>query len=135
MQLTSGSMQCEFRPHNILTDKFVYTLKLKGDTMSIRLMNKKEMRETINSRVDLGYQVTDFLTEPQEYFPACCRFYYKMIMTPDLDLLLSYENGTISEDDFFFLFQQIYDTKAYQWLQGHYGRTVKLLLDEGLIYE
>ena len=72
MQLTSGSMQCEFRPHNILTDKFVYTLKLKGDAMSIRLMNKKEMKETINSRIDIGYQVTDFLTEPQEYFPACC---------------------------------------------------------------
>ena len=135
MQLTSGSMQCEFRPHNILTDKFVYTLKLKGDTMSVRLMNKKEMKETINARVDLGYQVTDFLTEPQEYFPACCWFYYKMIMTPDLDLLLSYENGTITEDDYFFLFQQIYDTKAYNWLQGHYGRTVKLLLDEGLIYQ
>jgi len=72
MQLTSGSMQCEFRPHNILTDKFVYTLKLKGDAMSIRLMTKKEMNETINSRIDIGYQVTDFLTEPQEYFPACC---------------------------------------------------------------
>tara|TARA_B100002019_G_scaffold91961_1_gene79272 strand:+ start:26997 stop:27215 length:219 start_codon:yes stop_codon:yes gene_type:complete len=72
MQLTSGSMQCEFRPHNILTDKFVYTLKLKGDAMSIRLMTKKEMKETINSRIDIGYQVTDFLTEPQEYFPACC---------------------------------------------------------------
>ena len=135
MQLTSGSMQCEFRPHNILTDKFVYTLKLKGDAMSVRLMNKKEMKETINARIDLGYQVTDFLTEPQSYFPACCWFYYKMIMTPDLDLLLSYENGTITEDDFFFLFQQIYDTKAYNWLQGHYGRTVKLLLDEGLIYQ
>tara|TARA_A100001388_G_scaffold27327_1_gene17624 strand:+ start:1359 stop:1466 length:108 start_codon:yes stop_codon:yes gene_type:complete len=35
-------------------------------------MNKKEMKETINARVDIGYQVTDFLTEPQEYFPACC---------------------------------------------------------------
>ena len=72
MQLTSGSMQCEFRPHNILTDKFVYTLRFKGDTMSVRLMNKKEMKETINARIDLGYQVTDFLTEPQSYFPACC---------------------------------------------------------------
>jgi len=74
MQITSKrhSMVVEFRPHNILTDKFVYTLKLKGDAMSIRLMTKKEMNETINSRIDIGYQVTDFLTEPQEYFPACC---------------------------------------------------------------
>ena len=72
MQLTAKSMQVEFRPHKILTDKFVYSLKLKGDVMSQRLMNKREMTETINARLDIGYQVTDFLTEPQEYFPACC---------------------------------------------------------------
>ena len=72
MQLTAKSMQVEFRPHNILTDKFVYSLKLKGDVMSQRLMNKREMTETVRARLDIGYQVTDFLTEPQEYFPACC---------------------------------------------------------------
>ena len=72
MQLTSKSMQVEFRPHNIFTDKFVYTLKLKGDVMSMRLMNKREMSETVNARLDIGYEVTDYLTEPQEYFPAAC---------------------------------------------------------------
>jgi|TARA_B100001093_G_scaffold70611_1_gene61140 hypothetical protein len=77
MQLTSGSMSVEFRPHNILTEKFVYTLKLKNNqgevnAMSMRLMSKREMTETINSRLDLGYQVTDFLTEPQQYSPASC---------------------------------------------------------------
>ena len=77
MQLTSGSMSVEFRPHNILTEKFVYTLKLKNNqgevnAMSMRLMSKREMTETINSRLDLGYQVTDFLTEPQQYSPARC---------------------------------------------------------------
>ena len=75
MQVTSKrhSMVVEFRPHNILTDKFVYTLKFKGEAQSMRLMNKKEMVETINARLDLhGYTVTDFLTEPQEYFPAAC---------------------------------------------------------------
>ena len=78
MQLTSQghnrAMVVEFRPHNILTDKFVYTLKFMGDeqTKSMRLMNKKEMIETVNARLDLKYEVTDFLTEPQEYFPACC---------------------------------------------------------------
>jgi len=40
--------------------------------MSMRLMNKKEMNETINARLDKGYQVTDILTEPQEYFFAAC---------------------------------------------------------------
>jgi hypothetical protein len=75
MQLTSKrhSMVVEFRPHNILTDKFVYTLKFKGDTQSMRLFSKKEMIETVNSRLDIhGYQVTDFLTEPQSYMPAAC---------------------------------------------------------------
>ena len=72
MQLTATSMQVEFRPHNILTDKFVFTLKFKGDVMSQRLMNKREMTETIAARLDIGYEVTDFLTEPQQYFPAAC---------------------------------------------------------------
>ena len=75
MQLTSirHSMVVEFRPHAILTDKFVYTLKFKGESQSMRLMSRKEMCETVNARLDLhGYTVTDFLTEPQQYFPACC---------------------------------------------------------------
>ena len=75
MQLTSKrhSMVVEFRPHAILTDKFVYTLNFKGDAQSMRLFNKKEMIETVNSRLDIhGYTVTDFLTEPQQYFPAAC---------------------------------------------------------------
>ena len=75
MQLTSKrhSMVVEFRPHSILTDKFVYTLKFKGETQSMRLFNKKEMIETVNARLDLhGYEVTDFLTESQQYMPAAC---------------------------------------------------------------
>ena len=74
MQVTSKrhSMVVEFRPHNILTDKFVYTLKFRGDAQSMRLMSKKEMIETVNARLDHNYEVTDFLTEPQSYFPACC---------------------------------------------------------------
>ena len=75
MQLTSKrhSMVVEFRPHAILTDKSVYTLKFKGETQSMRLFTRKEMCETVNARLDLhGYQVTDFLTEPQQYMPASC---------------------------------------------------------------
>ena len=74
MQLTSKrhSMVVEFRPHAILTNKFVYTLKFKGDTQSMRLFSKKEMIEACNSRLDLNYEVTDFLTEPQQYMPASC---------------------------------------------------------------
>jgi hypothetical protein len=75
MQLTSKrhSMVVEFRPHSILTDKFVYTLKFKDEAQSMRLFTKKEMIETVNSRLDIhGYTVTDFLTEPQQYMPASC---------------------------------------------------------------
>ena len=52
---------------------------------------------------------------------------------PNFDLLLQYEEDTISEDDFLTLFQQIFDCKAYTWLQGHYGRTCEALYNEGLI--
>ena len=76
MQLTSqgqsNAMVVEFRPHNILTDKFVYTRKFLGEPKSMRLMNRKEMIETVAARLDIGYEVTDFLTEPQEYFPCAC---------------------------------------------------------------
>ena len=75
MQVTHkrNSMVVEFRPHATLTDKFVYTLKHKGESYSMRLMSRRDMIETINARLDLhGYEVTDFLTEPQQYFPASC---------------------------------------------------------------
>ena len=47
MQLTAGSMTVEFRPHSILSEKFVYTLSLKNkwgevSAMSMRLMTKRE---------------------------------------------------------------------------------------------
>ena len=57
MQLTSQgqsrAMVVEFRPHAILSNKFVYTLKFMGDeqTKSMRLMSKKEMIETVNARL------------------------------------------------------------------------------------
>ena len=49
MQVTHkhNSMVVEFRPHAILTDKFVYTLKFKGEAQSTRLMNRREMIETV----------------------------------------------------------------------------------------
>ena len=75
MQLSSKrlSMVVEFRPHAILTDKFVYTLKFKGEAQSTRLFTKKQMIETVNNRVnECGYTVTDFLTEPSSYSPAVC---------------------------------------------------------------
>lgn len=52
----------------------------------------------------------------------------------DTDLLLRYEcEGLDTDDEVITLFQQIYDTQAYKWLQGHYGRMMCQLIDEGLI--
>ena len=49
------------------------------------------------------------------------------------DLLIDYENGELDDDQVIELFQQIFDTKAYTWLQGHYGRTCEYLYNQGLI--
>lgn len=51
----------------------------------------------------------------------------------DSDLLIRYESGELSEEEFLDLFQQIFDTGAYKWLQGHYGRTLSMLAQQGLI--
>ena len=50
-----------------------------------------------------------------------------------LDLIFDYESDELDNDQIVELFQQIYDTKAYLWLQGHYGRTLDHLIDSGLI--
>ena len=52
----------------------------------------------------------------------------------DTDLLMRYEiEGLDTDDEVIELFQQIYDTKAYNWLQGHYGRMLSQLMEEGYI--
>jgi hypothetical protein len=51
----------------------------------------------------------------------------------DADLLFRYESEDLEFDDIVTLFQQIYDTKAYTWLQGSYGRMLRHLIEEGLI--
>jgi hypothetical protein len=52
---------------------------------------------------------------------------------PNTDLLLKYETDLCTEDEFLALFQEIYDTRAWTWLQGHYGRTLSALAEQGLI--
>lgn len=52
---------------------------------------------------------------------------------PNTDLLLKYETDCCTDDEIVQLFQEIYDTQAWQWLQGHYGRTLSLLAEQGLI--
>ena len=49
------------------------------------------------------------------------------------DLIFAYESDQLDYDQIIELFQQIYDTKAYLWLHGHYGRTLDHLIDSDLI--
>lgn len=49
------------------------------------------------------------------------------------DLIFAYESDQLDNDQIIELFQQIYDTKAHLWLQGHYGRTLDHLIDSDLI--
>ena len=62
-----------------------------------------------------------------------CTFVLKIPPMLDADLLFRYESEDLEFDDIVTLFQQIYDTKAYTWLQGSYGRMLRHLIEEGLI--
>ena len=63
---------------------------------------------------------------------TCVALFYVLLVTM-LDLILDYESGNLDDHQILELFQQIYDTKAYLWLQGHYGRTLDHLIDSDLI--
>lgn len=47
--------------------------------------------------------------------------------------LIAYENGELNEEETIELFREIRDTNSQTWLQGHYGRTLAWLEDEGLL--
>ena len=48
-------------------------------------------------------------------------------------LIIDYENGEISQEDFIRLFQHLVDTGLAWKLQGHYGRTAQALIEAGEI--
>ena len=57
-----------------------------------------------------------------------------MTHTPLLgELIVEYEHGNLDGEETINLFQLIYDTKAYTWLQGCYGRTLQDLINADLI--
>lgn len=47
--------------------------------------------------------------------------------------LISYEEGYLDEEGQKRLFQHLVDTGLVWQLQGHYGRTAKQMIEEGLI--
>ena len=56
-----------------------------------------------------------------------------MVLSPFQSQLIDYENGNLDFDDTLSLFQYIYETEAYKWLQGSYSRTLDGLIQEGYI--
>ena len=54
-----------------------------------------------------------------------------MTVSPFQEQLFKYEDGELDFDDTLSLFQYIYETEAYKWLQGSYGRTLEALIQEG----
>lgn len=51
----------------------------------------------------------------------------------DVDKIIAYESGNLSDDDTVALFQDLVDTGLAWSLQGHYGRTATTLIDAGLV--
>ena len=52
-----------------------------------------------------------------------------------VDKIISYESGTMSDDDMVSFFQELINDGSAWTLQGHYGRTAKALIDSGLCHE
>jgi hypothetical protein len=50
---------------------------------------------------------------------------------PTVNMLMEYENGTMSEDEAIQLFQHLIDTGLAWQLQGRYGRTAHRLIEDG----
>lgn len=53
-------------------------------------------------------------------------------MMPDVDKIIRYEGGEMTEDEIVEFFQDMIDSGVCWALQGHYGRTANALLDAGL---
>ena len=52
-----------------------------------------------------------------------------------VDKIIRYENGEMGEGEAIQFFQELIDSGLAWSLQGHYGRTASILIDEGLCIE
>jgi hypothetical protein len=51
------------------------------------------------------------------------------------DFIMAYENGELSEDEIIEGFQALIDNGMAWSLQGHYGRTAKALIEQGICHK
>lgn len=56
-------------------------------------------------------------------------------MNPPVDQIVAYEQGELSDEDTLTLFGQLVASGLAWSLQGHYGRTARSLIEQGLIDE
>lgn len=54
-------------------------------------------------------------------------------MMPNVDKIISYEQGDLTDDEVIDLFQELLDSGLVWQLQGHYGRFAVQLINAGLI--
>ena len=52
----------------------------------------------------------------------------------DVNKIIAYEQGDMTIDDTIKMFQEMIDDGSVWILQGHYGRTAQLLIEEGLCH-
>lgn len=52
----------------------------------------------------------------------------------DIDTMLAYENGDLSDDETVIFFQSLIDSGLAWQLQGHYGRTAHALIEAGYCF-
>lgn len=54
-------------------------------------------------------------------------------MSPNLDMMIAFEQGELDEESTVELFQSLVDTGLAWQLQGFYGRTAASLIEAGLV--
>lgn len=55
------------------------------------------------------------------------------LMSPNLDMMIAFEEGELSDEETVELFQGLVDTGLAWTLQGFYGRTAARLIEAGLV--
>ena len=56
-------------------------------------------------------------------------------MTTEVEKFISYESGTMSDEEVIIFFQELVDSGIVWKLQGSYGRMAESLIEQGIVKE